>query len=341
MTCAAAREHLSDLLDIRRGEEPTPGTALHDGALRGALEAHVAGCAECRAAMEALAQLGAAYAEFSVGELPEEAFALWGRRAREKAAQAAPQPSARILRPVVRAERTWVSWLATVASSAAAAVLAVMVGLPVMTRFMQPSNTVRFAENTGNKDEVRSGGPAVAEAPGATATPTPALPLRHVDLQPRPTPFAVWTGSGPRSMTFEPGAESAKALLEQLEAELQQRGALMLGESPDPEGARKGLIGLALKAHTRESVPEAPEGLAVVGVLRNSPAQKAGLRPGDYLLKVNDLCFADSTAPEILKFLNAINGLGKGEHVQIDFARWNGTHWLVRRGSAVLGEYDQ
>lgn len=337
--CRTVQGLLSDLIDVRRGERPAPDISpLADPVFCATVERHLAGCQDCRSELEALEGVGAAYAEFAVGELPAEAFADYGRLVRERLARRAGLEPTR--RAAVRSVPAWPSWLTMVGSSAAAALLAAA----LTANYLSPRKPLPSDPNLTEVATATRSPPARGPeyTRGTEPTTSPARPPRTVtQSRSGPTRFALWTNNGPQSMTFNPGAAEAGEVLRQLEQEMRRRGAVMLGELAQGEEANRGLLGLALQAQNREAVPEAPDGLAVVAVLRGSPAAKAGLQPGDYILNFDDLAFGSSTPTEILKLFDALVKTGEGAQVTVDYARWSGTHWILRRGTTVLGEYDK
>ncbi len=60
------------------------------------------------------------------------------------------------------------------------------------------------------------------------------------------------------------------------------------------------------------------EGALIAGVLRGGPADKAGIRPGDILVRVNDQPVADSSS-----LLNLISALPPGKHATLGLIRKN------------------
>ena len=135
-------------------------------------------------------------------------------------------------------------------------------------------------------------------------------------------------------------------LLKQLDQELSKQGALVFWESPVTiNNERKCLLGLALlsRSPNQQEAPEnTPEGLKIVDLLQKSPAyEKAGLLPGDVITSLNDLTFERSSPSEILKFYNAIEKLGAGENVTMEFARKESGFWVIRQTNVQLGDYEQ
>src|SRR4051812_23404820 len=85
LSCSEVRELLSDLLDARRGELPHPdGTRLAEAGVRPGMELHLAACDGCRREMGDLEDLGMAYAEFAVNEVPAQMFSDYGRKVRDR-----------------------------------------------------------------------------------------------------------------------------------------------------------------------------------------------------------------------------------------------------------------
>ena len=87
ITCLIAREVLSDLIDTRHGETPnSSGTFLSEPEGRQAVEFHVAGCGACRQELEDLETIGAAFADFAVGEAPPQHFEDYAQKVRARLA---------------------------------------------------------------------------------------------------------------------------------------------------------------------------------------------------------------------------------------------------------------
>src|SRR3954463_9930349 len=130
LPCSDVRELLSDLIDARSGEIPHPdGTRLAEPGLRAAVELHVAACISCREELEDLQEVGSAFSEFSVGELPAQHFADYGQRVRERMARTEPGvvSGAYALRvagtPAVKPPRKWRAVAFAVSTLAAACVV--------------------------------------------------------------------------------------------------------------------------------------------------------------------------------------------------------------------------
>src|SRR6185369_8175824 len=88
LTCIDVQECLSDIIDARRGEIPYPGaTRLAEPGLRAAVELHLAGCAACKNELQTLEEVGAAFSEFSVGEVSTQVFADYPRKVRARIAR--------------------------------------------------------------------------------------------------------------------------------------------------------------------------------------------------------------------------------------------------------------
>ncbi|MCW8133754.1 MAG: zf-HC2 domain-containing protein, partial [Planctomycetota bacterium] len=128
LECAQVRDHLSDLLDLRRGETPPPGaTPLSEPAYRTQVETHVNACPECRNELYTLGDLGRVFSEFDVGERPAQDFDGYAKavRARLNGQGKIIALPGRALRPRERRSMGWRGWTGVGLTSAAAAVLAV------------------------------------------------------------------------------------------------------------------------------------------------------------------------------------------------------------------------
>ena len=351
-TCAEVRELLSDYLDVRRGEVPPPeASPLAVPGAREAVERHLAGCAACRAELGTLEEIGAVYAEFSVDEKPPQAFASFAAVARDRIRRIPVPSEARSGRAVVVRSTEWRRWVTMVVTSAAAAMLTVAFLLPYLNKPRQaPAVATRETKAAPAQPESQKKQDVeVATDPAETAAKdTPKIAdvlypenirnLQHAAGGPfKQSPVGVETRDGWKELG--PRNQSTEEVLRQLEEMVRRNGQVAIAETPSAQPAQRGLLGVALKT-LKEPIAGVPDGLCVHDVLKGGPADRIGLGPNDYILTLNDLAFKDSSTPEVVKFFNAINQLGKGETVQIDYARWNGANWIIKRGTAVLGNYE-
>jgi serine protease DegQ len=85
-------------------------------------------------------------------------------------------------------------------------------------------------------------------------------------------------------------------------------------------GVTRGWVGIEVQDITPEIADsfnlKSTEGALIAGVLRGGPADKAGIRPGDVLVKVNDQPVADSSA-----LLNLIAALPPGKQASLSVIR--------------------
>ncbi|MCW8133474.1 MAG: PDZ domain-containing protein, partial [Planctomycetota bacterium] len=147
-------------------------------------------------------------------------------------------------------------------------------------------------------------------------------------------------GASGSDQTVQIGRDSADTL-KYLNQTVQREGMVTFWEHPAPDEAQR--MGAVLAVSTEEKAnPEGCQnGLAVWEVMKNSPAAKAGLRKGCYVLAINGLNFEKSTLPEAIKYINAINNMDVGEPVSVDYAVFNGKDWVIRRGEATLAQFSR
>lgn len=336
LSCSGAREHLSDLLDIRRGEMPAAAaTPLADPLLRTRVEEHVDGCPDCRLELQALSEVGLAFADFRVGERPAQDFDGYAKAVRARISgggKVIPLPG----RATVRAREIrapgWRSLVGVAVSSAAAAVLAVTM-LPHLL--------------SGHKAK-RTPAPVAVESVVDTSGD------RWTNMQPVPNPQApkfvdvglsdqaqfIMRGKAGGNQTVQLGKNSGDTL-KYLKQTVEREGMVLFMERP-PEGETQHL-GAALAVSTDEKAnPEGcQKGLAVWDVMEGGPGYKAGLRKGMYILNINGVDFEKSTLPEAIKFINVLHQLKKDELVQVDYAQFDGNDWVIRRGKAQVGAFGQ
>jgi hypothetical protein len=149
-----------------------------------------------------------------------------------------------------------------------------------------------------------------------------------------PMPFDLWAASSHRApaarkaMSYDHATRQAEELLRNLE-DLAGQNALMCSE------CGPGVLGIGVLTLPKEKAQRQGQGLPVVAVMRGGAASEMGLRRGDYILAVNGVRFSDSSPQEVMRFLNAVRQLKKGEAIQVDFARRVGEDWMEQR-AAVL-----
>src|SRR4051812_21562681 len=126
--------------------------------MRAAVELHVAACEPCREELNDLQEVGAAFSEFSVGEVPAQHFADYGQRIRARMARSEPGviSGAYSLRisagqpPVRKPKNSW-RVLAFGISTLAAASLAFVLS----TGFLRQHPSIKLAEGKPAKKTTR------------------------------------------------------------------------------------------------------------------------------------------------------------------------------------------
>jgi len=325
--CQTFREHLSDLLDVRRGELPPPSASpLADAAFRARVEAHVHACAECRAELQNLEELGLAYADFGVGARSAQEFSGFAAAVRKRIAGQPAAPAWETAPAPRRVVLGWPSWVGLTLSSAAAAMLAVLAA----GAFAKPSKRrAPSAENTAAQ------APKPAPVIANNNTPMPfykSLTPSSVDLLPA---FSYGDRNGLKPV--QPG--KLEEIERQLKPVLEREGTGCFLEDP-PKGVNRWMGAMLAITRGDQANPAGhPNGLYIHKIEQNSPAHQAGLLPGQYLLRLNGLSFEKSTFSEAMKYLNALNQIEKGEWFQIDYAEPTGNDWVLRRTHAKAGEY--
>lgn len=366
MKCSEVRELLSDLLDIQRGENPSPDVSpLGRPETRSAVEKHVDDCLDCSEALHELEELGAAFSDFNISEKPTQDFADFGSVVRERMGQKGPRilpEERRDASPFGR--QSW--WTMLISSVAAVVVVGVLVhslwNSPNRPTTTSPEiadvspNSERPLETARSESEDNATSPTLKMVDTKDTEPG-RLPRRMNPIPAQPpalkmpfhTPFslAMRRPRGPvQSVRVDPAKGGMVPYLRQFDRELHDFGSLSLGETPQPEMGNKTLLGLyvALQA-PRNISKDSPEGLRVSRVAPGSPAAIAGLRPGDYItgMELPDgrplETFKTSTSAETLIFLRWINGLGKGKAIVIEYQRPESSQWLLKSGIATLGEW--
>lgn len=316
-TCPQAQELLSDLLDVRRGENPAQGTTvLADPATRARLEAHVDACAECTRALNDLTEVGAAYAEFSVGEKPAQDFADYATLIRERIVAEGGEtrplfPELKLVSPAPapapKRSPSWSAWLGMAATSAAAA--AVMVS-------------------------VLNWGPSSVEP--RPIDNEPAVPMASNSNLNVPTEAIVPINPGRDSTVMPIGGMQLNM------AEPKVPNVQLKAELSNPELQR--LLGIDLGLLANEPEVDSPAGLTICRVYEGSPADAAGLRRGDRLTALNGFELGHTSDTEAKALLVGLMKVGEGNIAQLDYARPSSSAkgiWMLKRGYATLGKHNQ
>jgi len=316
VSCSEAREVLSDLIDVRRGEIPHPdGTLLSQPAMRAAVESHLAVCPECQAELKTLEEVGDAFADFAVSELPAQHFADYGRKVRDRMAGITPSTNVVSL-PARRQSRRWIS---AVASMAAAACLAFGVVRYVNTDKPTSTGPITFVKDANNR-----------KLPIFSTLRTPA----NLTLQRPDGPSMLQ----PVDFVLNPSDRSS---YDRLKADEGQYGYLIFGEQTKSDG--RPLLGVQLKT-TRDVDrirDEMPVGVMVWNVEPGSPAAAMGLRRGDLIVQADDQPLNNGGAEEAAAFLAAISAAGAGSAVELHIVRPMGTQYLyLKPKMAFLGRYE-
>jgi S1-C subfamily serine protease len=96
--------------------------------------------------------------------------------------------------------------------------------------------------------------------------------------------------------------------------------AFLIGKQPEEERHPRGFLGLEWSAGDGEDRPGGsgprPAGLRVRRVLEGSPAARAGLRPGDEIVRIGSRPVADAAAARA-----ALASLRPGEEVELAIRR--------------------
>lgn len=317
VSCSQAREVLSDLIDVRRGEIPHPdGTLLSQPTLRAAVESHLAVCPECQAELKTLEEVGDAFADFAVSELPAQHFADYGRKVRDRMAGKTPSTNV-VPFPARRQSRRWIS---AVASMAAAACLAFGV-----VRYVNTEKAAPTGQLTSVKDPTSG-----KRLPIFTSLRTPT----NLTMQ-RPDGASMLQ---PVDFVLNPSEQSS---YDKLKADEGQYGYLIFGERTKGDG--RPLLGVQLKT-TRDVDrirDEMPVGVMVWNVEQGSPAALMGLRRGDLIVQADDQALNNGGAEEAAAFLAAIAAAGAGSAVELHIVRPMGTQYLYLKPKvAFLGRYE-
>ena len=348
LMCADVQALLSDWLDVRRGEIPPAGISpLSEERYRSSYDAHLGTCQHCKCQLQDLEMLGSAFSEFSVNELPDSHFQSYASKVKARIQAETPATSNVIQVPQERWTRReatprWAPWVVMVASSSAAAMLAVVLTLGVFGK--SGSTKSNRTEVAVEKNQTAKVVPVSMVAQVKPKTPKSVANQKFVSA-----PSFLVTANGmvqPVSNATNTRKVNVADMIQQLDSELSKQGALVFWETPvEINKERKCLLGMALLARSpnQQAAPEnTPEGLKIVDLLDKSPAfMKAGLLPNDVIISLNDMSFERSSPTEILKFYNAIEALGAGETVTMEFARKENNFWVIRQTVVQLGDYTE
>lgn len=310
LSCSEVSELLSDLLDARRGELPHPdGTRLAEAGVRPGMELHLAACETCRRELAMLEEIGDAYSDFAVNEVPAQMFQDYGQKIRNRMKRGAASAN---VTPLRSNHKRW--WAVSLAATAAAAWAIV-----ISTGALQP----REKDSRRMAKEIALAGKRV---PVKETTHAPHAPDRTPIVYERPTVngFQPMTISNP----MEP------ATLQEMQQHEGRSGYLVF---PEP------LLGLRLKTTRDEDrvADEGPGGLMVEKVVPGSPAYNMGLRKNDYIVTCNGEPITDGGAMEAVKFLSKLRELGAGADVDLHIVRpVYGEYLFMKPVSGVLGQYE-
>jgi hypothetical protein len=312
---------LSDLIDVRRGEIPHPdGTALARFGMRATVEAHLAACESCHEDLRTLEEVGAAFAEFAVGEPPARHFDDYARIVRARLGRSGVAVAA-VPAAVPGKRHRNVVWAMFGASALAAASL-----------FLVLSRALPLGGNTNLK--------VASEGPAANTSSVPrswALPPARIQA----TPLRVLVPNGPQlqpsvlDVDVEPAQPEPLKQLLRTEGE---SGFLVVGERTF--GDERPLLGAFLKT-TRDEDRDADKklGLMVYDVIPGSPAHRMGLMRGDCIVTANGMAVDNGGVEEAVKFFTRVKQAGAGEPISLQMVRPKGGQhvFMVREG--VLGDY--
>lgn len=336
MTCAEVLPLLADWPDVLRGEIPPAGVSpLAESACREGVEAHLSVCAACRAEVRELSEVGLAFAEFDVGERPAQDFERYAQAVRARMSsdeKVIPLPRRGSAPGRERQAPGWLSWLGLTGASAAAAVLAVMASaqfFPAAQRaplVIQQESAAEVAQGEGSKLF-------------ADLKPLPRQqPFRQLSANPVETVTFGLRSQAVGEQVVNLGRDAADTV-KYLNQTLEREGTVLFlektaGDAPQRLGAL-----LAVSKDEKANPEGCQNGLAVFDVLPGGPAYLAGVRKGHYIIAINGLRFEKSTLPEAIKFINALHQLDQGETIQVDYAEFIGSDWVIRRGEVAVGVY--
>lgn len=334
MTCAEVQPLLADWPDVLRGEIPPVGVSpLAESACRDGVEAHLNACAACRAEARELSEVGLAFAEFDVGERPAQDFERYALAVRARMSsdeKLIPLPRRGSTPARERQAPGWLSWLGLAGASAAAAVLAVMASAQLFPA-AQPVPLViqqEAAAEVGESEILKSFKDLKPLPRQQTLRPLTVNPVETVTFGLRSQAVGEQVVNLGRDAT-----DTVKYLNQTLERE---GTVLFLEKTPEGTPQRLGAV-LAVSKDEKANPEGCQNGLAVFEVLPGGPAYQAGVRKGHYILAINGMRFEKSTLPEAIKFINALHQLAIGEHIQVDYAEFIGSDWVIRRGETAVG----
>ncbi len=250
-----------------------------------------------------LEDIGSVFTDFSVGELPAQHFSDYGEVVRRRM----KQENERKITPIRAATHSRL-WKAC-ATAAAAACLTFA--------------ALHFVPSIFASSKLK----LVGARPARDFTPIPPST--------RLTPIKVFNDLYPaatKTREFDP--EQSKGLLNELQNDESKYGYLIFPEMP--------LLGIQLRTmrdmDRDVSGNNARLGLRVHANVPDGVANEMGLREGDVIVCINRMNVNSGSAEDAVHFLNAVNNLGKGAVVTIDFLRQDkcGVQYVQRSG--VLGE---
>jgi hypothetical protein len=317
LKCIEVRECLSDVIDARRGEIPYPGaTRLAEPGIRAAVELHLAGCPECRSELAMLEDVGAAYSDFSVGEVSVQVFADYPRKVRARLAREDAERRAAERTKFLALNRRRI-WTTLAASGIAASLLVVAYG--------------RIKPNSAKS-------PIVSSVPGIWEDDPPAL-----SSNPRKTaPFLVQRTDGVQFAGIGQTNSNPEDQLKQIQEQERNFDSLIVQENPALHD--QPLLGALLRTSRDPDKVEddGAGGLTVYDVVPGSPADVMGLQKNDRILEINGTRIEHGRISDAVRFLSGINELGRGATVRLLVVRPQGSQWwFMRPMKGVLGRYEQ
>jgi len=316
LNCIEVRECLSDIIDSRRGEIPYPGaTRLAEPGIRAAMELHLAGCTECRNELAVMEEVGAAFSDFSVGEVSAQVFADYPRKVRARLAieDATRRAADRKKFLALNKRRIWTT---LAASGVAASLLFVAYG-----RIKPGTHSPVVLNSTPMSwdEEVQSVPTKATKAP------------RFIAKRPDGIQFV---GDG-----LNANPDDQIKLMEEKEGKFD---SLILQENPALN--EQPLLGAYLKTNRDPDKIEddGAGGLTVYDVVQGSPADSMGLQKNDRILEINGTRIEHGRISDAVTFLSGIHQLGRGASVRLLVVRPDGSQWwFMRPMKGVLGRYAQ
>lgn len=320
MTCQDVREVLSDLIDVRNGEIPLPGTSrLAENDMRAETEAHLAMCPACRSELNDLEMVGEVFAGFSVSELPPQHFENYGAKVRER------MKRDNIIRMPVRANRFGWWKMAASAAVAACAVFGVV--------RIYKHNPMAGKEISDNNTQ------PTAKPKSRPARTNPAPTQRETPLIWYPPSNDAQFAGQRNDLLYNPS--KPKPVVDTLTAQERKYGYIVMAENP-PAGQMP-LLGVTLRtmrdmADGDVDLSKRGLGLKIHSIQPGSVGYEMGLRTGDLLVTFNGEPIESGGAADAVKFLMAVHNAGKDADCTIHFLRRDefGQAFFVRKG--VLGD---